>query len=206
MAEGDDELLRQDTRSGVARSAARPLVLAARAVVLDARTWIDGGALLLERGRVRRVLPTRASALRVRSRARWIDLGESVLTPGLIAAHAHLELGALAGKVPAGRDFAAWIRALVAARSCLRPLAFERAVRAGLVRLHATGTTAVGDVDSTGTSARLARRLGLHGVVYRELLDVWDPARTRLALAAARAPLRRGQASTGLSPHAPYTT
>ncbi|HEX6885316.1 MAG TPA: amidohydrolase family protein [Planctomycetota bacterium] len=183
-----------------------PVGLAARALLLDERTWIAGGALWIERGVVRRVLATPGAVSRARKRAAaWIDVGEAVLAPGLVNGHAHLELGALAGRVPPGPDFAAWIRGVVAARADLARRELARGVRAGLVELRATGTTAVGDVDSTGTSTRLARALGLRGVVYRELLDLWDPARRRAALAEARGPARLGLARAGLSPHAPYT-
>jgi cytosine/adenosine deaminase-related metal-dependent hydrolase len=185
----------------------RSSVLSARALLVEPGAWIEGGGLLLTRGRVVRVLPSRASARRAAARAaKWIDLGDSVLTPGLIDAHAHLELTALAGRVSPGSSFAAWIGSLLRERARLARPDFERGVRAGLAALRRTGTTAVGDIDSSGASWRLARALGSNGVVYREWLDIWDAGRRARLFARPGRFARRGQARVGLSPHAPYTT
>ena len=184
------------------------MIIAARAVLLDARTWLEDGGLLIERGIVRRVLRSRRAVLRARrSGARWLELEELVLTPGLVDAHAHLDLGALRGKVSGRQGFVAWIRALVRARARLSARDLERHVHAGARALLASGTTAVGDIDATGTSARLAGILGPHLVVYREVLDAWDPARTGASLRTVRARMSRAaRVHEGLSPHAPYTT
>ncbi len=183
------------------------MILAARALLLDAHTWIEGGGVEVERGTIRRVFRTPRALARARTRrTRALDLGELVLTPGLVDAHAHLELGGLHGRVPAGAGFVGWIAALVSARSALGRRAFERGVVAGARTLLAGGTTAIGDIDATGTCTRLASALGPRLVVYRELLDAWDPLRTPAALRvlAERGP-RGARAQAGLSPHAPYT-
>ncbi|MSR63839.1 MAG: hypothetical protein EXS08_15545 [Planctomycetes bacterium] len=185
------------------------LILAARGLLLDPRTWIADGGLWIEGGSVRGVLRSRAAVRRARRghAGRVLELGELVLTPGLIDAHAHLELGALLGRLPADAGFSAWIGALVRARQRLACGDFARAVRAGARALLATGTTAVGDIDASGACARLAPELGPRLVVYREILDAWDPARTGAALAGVRTRLRpRARVREGLSPHAPYTS
>ncbi len=41
------------------------------------------------------------------------DLGEAVLAPGVINAHTHLEFSHLAGRIPPGEGFEAWVRRLV---------------------------------------------------------------------------------------------
>lgn len=184
------------------------MILAARAVLLDARTWVEGGGLLVERGVVLRVLRSRRAVLRARARAaRCRELDGLVLTPGLVDAHAHLDLGALHGRLPAGAGFVAWIQALIRARAGLSRRELERGARAGARALLAAGATAIGDIDASGTSASLAPRLGPRMVIYREVLDAWDPARTAAALHGVRARLPlRALVYEGLSPHAPYTT
>jgi cytosine/adenosine deaminase-related metal-dependent hydrolase len=183
------------------------VIVAARAVLVDARTWVEGGGLVLERGLVRRVLTSRRAVLRARRQARALELDGLVLTPGLIDAHAHLELGMLGGLVPARAGFAGWIRALIGARAELARADLERGVRTGARALLASGTTAIGDIDASGASARLAPRLGPRMVVYREVLDAWDPARTAASLRRVRSRLpERARVREGLSPHAPYTT
>jgi cytosine/adenosine deaminase-related metal-dependent hydrolase len=183
------------------------MILAARAVLVDAHTWVEGGGLLVERGKVRRVLSSRRAVARGARSTELVELGELVLTPGLVDAHAHLDLGSLRGRVPARRGFASWIRSLVRERAGLSRRDFERGVRAGTRALLASGTTAIGDIDASGASARLASALGPRLVVYREVLDAWDPARTDAALRSVRARMRpSARAHEGLSPHAPYTT
>jgi len=177
------------------------MLLAARGVLVDGRTWIEGGAVLVERGRVLRVLTSRA---RIRRHGRRVELGEAVLTAGLVNAHTHLDLGAL-GRRP--RSFPAWIRAVVRARAEDTPSVLVARVGAGAMECLAGGTTAVGDIDATGTTAGIARRLGPRIVVYREVLDAWNPQRTAAALEAVRSPRRPTRlVLPGLSPHAPYTT
>jgi len=181
------------------------MIVAARAILVDARTWVDGGGLLIERGIVRRVLRSRRAVLRALG-ARSLELEGLVVTPGLVDAHAHLDLGWLRGRLPS-RGFVPWIRALIRERKGLSRRDFERAVRAGARALLASGTTAIGDIDASGASDRLASRLGPRMVVYREVLDAWDPSRTAASLRRASGRMRSGPClREGLSPHAPYTT
>jgi cytosine/adenosine deaminase-related metal-dependent hydrolase len=183
------------------------VILVARALLLDAGTWIGSGGLVVARGRVRAVLRSRAAVRRARAGRRVHDLGDVVLAPGLVDAHAHLDLCMPEGKVAPRGAFMDWIGAVVRARRALTRAAVEHGVRAGARALLASGTTAIGDIDASGATARLAPGLGARIVVYRELLDAWDPARTAAALAGVRRALpRRARVHEGLAPHAPYTT
>ena len=134
------------------------------------------------------------------------DLGRGVLAPGFVNAHAHLELGGLAGRLPSTEGFVSWIRAMIDLRRGGRLLDPARAVRAGAERLLASGTTTMGDIASEARSTR-ASRAGLRSVVYREVLDAADPKRTARAMGRVRNALApRALRREGLSPHAPYTT
>jgi 5-methylthioadenosine/S-adenosylhomocysteine deaminase len=189
------------------RLPARAWILAARALLLDSEHCLQGAGLLVVGTRIERVFRSRRALLRARGNEPCVELGEHVLIPGLIDAHAHLELGALHGCLPARRGFVPWIRALVRARARLSPETLAASVRAGARELLASGTTTAGDIDSTGTTSALAHELGLRLVVYRELLDAGDGTRTARALARLRRPLAQGGlVREGLAPHAPYTT
>jgi cytosine/adenosine deaminase-related metal-dependent hydrolase len=176
-----------------------------RRCLLDAEHWVEDGGLLVLRGRVHRVLCSRAAVRR--AGARVLDLGHGIVTAGLVNAHAHLELSGLAGLLPAARGFAAWVGDLLRARAARGPEALERDAAAGAQRLLLTGTTTVGDIDTTGAGLRAARAgAGPRRVLYREVLDAFDPARRRSALASVRRGWRaRADLSEGLSPHAPFT-
>lgn len=124
-------------------------------------------------------------------------LGPGVLLPGLVNAHCHLELSALAGRLDASRGFTAWIEALVEARAQLpREVAREatdRAIRA----LEAGGTVALGDVSNALDHIDLLERSTLTSVVFFEQLG-WDPAQAKAILDQADARL----ASVGSQPAA----
>jgi cytosine/adenosine deaminase-related metal-dependent hydrolase len=169
---------------------------------------LDGGALFVERGRIRAVLRSSAAIRRARTRGAGevVDLGDGLLVPGLVDAHAHLELSDMRGALPGDRGFAAWLRSIVPARRARSRADFARSVESGTQRLLETGTTTVGDIVST-EGGLSGRRRGLRGVLYREVLDVGDPARLAASLAFAGRRLRSAHGlREGISPHAPYTT
>lgn len=184
------------------------MIVQAATLVASAKRLHSGGGVLVADGRIVRVLTSvRAVARAARQHgARVVDLQGGVLAPGFVNAHAHLELGTLAGRLPRGGGFAAWIRAIIEARRTMKPAAYARGVERGARRLLETGTTTTGDIASTESGA-LASRLGLRSVVFREVLDAWDERRTEAALLSVRRALpARRQRLEGISPHAPYTT
>jgi aminodeoxyfutalosine deaminase len=172
-------------------------------------SWVDGGGLLCVSGRIARVLTSPAAvrrARRVQRRARVVDLGARVLTAGLVNAHAHLELTGLRGKLAGGSEFVPWIRELIALKAKRSAETLARDARAGAWRCLETGTTCVGDIDSTGAGLRGLRGHPLRARIYREALDAGDPARTDSVLRALRKPLARSERRwEGFAPHAPFT-
>ncbi|MBL8862662.1 MAG: amidohydrolase family protein [Planctomycetes bacterium] len=180
------------------------IALIARHARVEGGRWLSGGGVLLAAGRIERILASPAAARR--AGAPRADLGDVVLLPGFVNAHAHLELSGLAGCVPPGRDFPDWIRALLVQRERIPRPQLERATRAAAKQLLVGGTTAVGDIDATGRLLAVTRGLALRVRRYREALDAGDPRRAPGALASVeRAGARRRLWSEGLSPHAPYT-
>ncbi|MEQ8821525.1 MAG: amidohydrolase family protein [Sumerlaeia bacterium] len=131
-------------------------------------------------------------------------------TTGYLNAHCHLELGHLRGAIPPGLDFVEWLDRIVDAKRKRPPAESERAAAFGLKRLRETGTTALLDIESMGTSEAARRADPIPGIIFRELIQ-FDPARADhhlsdvLVKRRAHGPLPRGL-RFGLSPHAPYTT
>lgn len=121
--------------------------------------------------------------------------------PGLVNAHAHLQLG----RLPAvERDFVRWVRGVMAMDA--RPEAVVRRLRRNVNALLADGTTAVGEIDATGASVAVLGDLGIAGRCYREVtgFDVSE-ARAASALLAARPARGTRVCPAGRSPHAPYS-
>src|SRR5690242_7509112 len=172
---------------------------------------IPRGAVAAENGRIVAVETT--ANLRARHpSARLVDLGERTLLPGLVNAHAHLELTHHAGHVPENLPMIEWIYPLVTYSRTRTPEDFERAAYAGVAMLKASGTVAVGEICTFGQSVRPLVESGVRGVVYYELLSP-DPARAGELLRKGQQQIERWRREYpqdrirfGLAPHTPYTT
>lgn len=189
-------------------SASTPRLLGVRVPWLrDAQGSFDAGAVAFSSRGIDAVVRGGGATRRLRGRcASWIDLDGAALLPGLVDAHAHLELSAFARRVPRGRSFVDWIRALLRERALASGTDLARAVRDAADGLVASGTTLVGDIASSDVARAALASHPLRLRTYREVLDAGDPARTEAAIGRAqRAPPPRPRRHDGLSPHAPYT-
>jgi cytosine/adenosine deaminase-related metal-dependent hydrolase len=137
------------------------------------------------------------------------DLGPGVLLPGLVNAHCHLELSHLAGRVPFGGGFVAWIEALVAAHAA-EPDEGRAAALSAVHLLEEHGTVAVGDVSNSLAHLDALAGSRLDAVVFLELL-AWDPARAVETLSwadkrcRASAALLRPGLDLRLAAHGPHS-
>lgn len=137
------------------------------------------------------------------------DLGNGVLSPGLVNAHCHLELSYLAGRLPRS-GFVPWVEALIAERAREQPEEVRVRTREAIGLLQASGTVAVGDVSNALAHLDLLRESGLRAVVFFELL-AWDPARAAQVMESAGGRLAalqgrlNGRVSVQLAAHAPHS-
>jgi cytosine/adenosine deaminase-related metal-dependent hydrolase len=170
------------------------------------------GAVLVEgagwEAVVRAVGPA-ADLVRNAPAATTVNHGEAVLLPGLVNAHAHLELSALAG-TPPGDDFATWLGQVGPAAAALTRDEAEPAAASAIAACVAAGTALVGDVSDHGYAVPLLARSPLAARVYHEVLG-FDPRQAEPVLAEARERLAAGEGLAAphlrhsLAPHAPYT-
>ena len=167
--------------------------LAARHVALDADNVLSPGCL--EWNAAGRIVALR----RVRKSERVRDLA---VLPGLVNAHAHLQLEPLAR---VERRFLPWVSALIAARSKRQSKDHRRIALGSLRELLRSGTTAVGEIDSTGDTGMALRRLPMAGRCYREVTGFHLQRRDARALVRDVFPKETGCMLPGLSPHAPYS-
>jgi cytosine/adenosine deaminase-related metal-dependent hydrolase len=137
------------------------------------------------------------------------DFGDSVLLPGLINTHTHLELTDMAGGPPEP-DFAGWIRRLRAAKAVLPPDAFLAAAHRGLADCWAAGVTTVADTGDSGAVVQALAEAGGSGIAYQEVFGP-HPEQCKESLSGlqdrveASARFAVGRVRLGVSPHAPYT-
>ncbi|HEY5839666.1 MAG TPA: amidohydrolase family protein [Pyrinomonadaceae bacterium] len=140
------------------------------------------------------------------------DFGASVLLPGLVNAHSHLELTVMRGFLESGEtDFFAWLRKLTVARMSMTGDDLFVSAACGAIEAARAGITCVGDSSSAAAqSMKALREIGVRGIVYQESFGP-DPqladenvAKLQAQLAEMRA-LESANVRAGVSPHAPYT-
>lgn len=152
------------------------------------------------------------------SAARTIDLPRSVLLPGLVNSHTHLDLTGL-GPLPHDPEegFVPWLNR-IRARRLASDEEIAQSVRRGVELCLAGGTVAVGDIAGlpgsghTLSPLRELRASPLEGVSFLEFFATGDRRaagmeRLRACLSEHAAELRanEGGVRAGLEPHAPYT-
>ena len=181
-----------------------PITLRARHVLPIAAEPIENGWVRIERGRIAAIGLGQPSAP-------VHDLGDTIILPGLVNAHTHLEFSDLDRPLPASGGLPAWIERVVAMRRSRAASGADEvarlraAVASGLEQSAAAGVTAIGEIATAvhpvaGHAGPLVR-------VFRETLGL-SPAATRAGRSALRRDLDRmnGEGTCiGISPHAPYS-
>jgi len=135
-----------------------------------------------------------------------IDLGQSLIIPGLVNAHTHLDLGALRGKLPPPAQFTDWLVQVVAYRRKANVQEWTVAIDEGIKESLRHGTLWLGDISFNGQSLDVLNSSGLDCLVFRELIGM-SHERVELALTLADDWINNDSEAEcrGLSPHAPYT-
>lgn len=147
------------------------------------------------------------------SDARVEEFGQSVILPGLINTHTHLELTAMRGYLEnEENDFFAWLRKLTLARlERMTPDDIRVSATWGACEAVRAGITCVGDASDSAMMSMLAvRDVGLRGVVFQESFGP-DPHLADENFAKLKGKVEQLRefetelVRVGVSPHAPYT-
>jgi cytosine/adenosine deaminase-related metal-dependent hydrolase len=139
---------------------------------------IRDGAVVFDGAKVVGVGPR--AALKADS---WTDT-RSILMPGLVNAHVHLELSKLRGETRSGGGFGPWVSSMMARREVLQPELDEESIDAGIAELLRTGTVAIGEVSNTLASVPLLATAPLLGRVFHEVFGISREAAERMRAAA----------------------
>ena len=130
---------------------------------------------------------------------------DSVILPGFVNAHSHIEYAAYAG-FGDGLPFPPWIGLHVQRKSRLENGEMEAIARLGAANCLRSGITAVGDCSFSGAAATACDELGLRAIVYLEVFGEDAGALERFEeMRAAVAGSCSDRVRLGISPHAPYT-
>jgi cytosine/adenosine deaminase-related metal-dependent hydrolase len=185
----------------------QPILLRSRIVLPIARPPIENGAVLISGNSIVQVGPWKNfSAVS----AEIIDLGESILLPGLINAHCHLDYTRMAGMLPPQKAFTDWIKLMLAVKAQWTYTEYADSWVHGAQSLLRTGTTTVVDFEAvpellpevwSATPLRVISLLEMTGVKNRrEPGLILEEALNRIAA------LSHKYNRAGLAPHAPYST
>ena len=129
----------------------------------------------------------------------------SVIVPGFVNCHSHLEYAVYAG-FGDGLPFSAWIGLHVARKRKLDLDDMRAIATDGAHACLRSGITTVGDCSFAGASAEAADATGLRAIVYLEVFGRDATALERYEELHARvAHVASDRVALGVSPHAPYT-
>lgn len=171
----------------------------------------DGGVLMEAAGAIVAVGPY-AELREAHPDAPREELGHgSILMPGLVDAHCHLEWSCFDGVV-GPRPFGEWLREFMPRRRVMGPADHAAAARHGATRALRAGVTTVADAGPAGAGVDALTATGQRGIVHLEAFGAPADAGEARALAAATAERvaalderAGGHVRVGLSPHAPYS-
>jgi cytosine/adenosine deaminase-related metal-dependent hydrolase len=131
-----------------------------------------------------------------------------VIIPGLVNAHTHLSLTALAGLVPP-MPFAEWLARITPAIRAMTHDDLTISAAMGAWKCIATGATVVGDITYGPEDLAAAGDAGVGGVFFWEVLGL-APSELIASLERREFPLEArecagGRSQCALAPHAPYS-
>ena len=174
---------------------------------IDTDPLLDG-AVVVEQDRIVALGPRESICSTYPSQA-IVEFPQHILMPGLVNCHTHLELSALANKIPPGLAFTDWLRKVIELRSPWGEKEVKTSIRQGINRLIASGTTCVGEISNSGLSKKGLEEAGLRGIVFLEAIG-FQAERAEFALAQLEArlvelSLSGGRVQVGIAPHAPYS-
>ena len=147
---------------------------------------IEDGAVAFEGGRIAAV----GSASELGEGERF---AESVIVPGLVNAHTHLEYAVYAG-FGDGQRFGPWLRTHIERKARIGEEEFLAIARLGAAECLRSGVTTIADASFSGMAALAASELGLRGIVAIEVFGARGrasrgrPPAHRRAGACARPP------------------
>lgn len=145
------------------------------------------------------------------------DLGDSILMPGLVNAHTHLELSRaepyqwLDYADPSGEaNFVRWLIATSKYQDSLKPEDKRAALEQALKGMRRSGTTCIGDLNSFDGAFQSYVNSGLRVVTYAEVMNInqkvtQDRFESALAYVDEVMNAEHPKVKVGLAPFAPYT-
>ena len=183
------------------------MILRANFVLPITRPPIAHGAVRISGNRITKVAAWRQFG---RSNEAVFDLGDSILLPGLVNAHCHLDYTGMAGMIAATKKFSDWIKAILALKAQWSYSEYAQSWLRGANMLLHSGTTTVADIEAvpellpdvwSATPLRIISFLELTNVKSRRAAaDIVGDAAQKIRS------LKNARCFAALSPHSLYAT
>jgi 5-methylthioadenosine/S-adenosylhomocysteine deaminase len=177
------------------------IIIADKIISFPGHKVLNKGAIVLNKNVIHAIGPATTMQNRY-SQHRIIICRDSVVLPGIVNTHAHLELPPLFQKIKTD-DYAQWVLNLLKAKSTLTLQDYRMAAARNLRSLLQTGTTTVAEICTHGASPAILRNSGIRSVIFHEILSM-HPGQmvSRLLPKSMRS---SALVRHGLSPHSPHT-
>lgn len=136
------------------------------------------------------------------------NLGQTILLPGLVNVHTHLDLSDYPASQNGIIDFIPWLDSVIAHRLSQSPEQKRLAIQKGIEESLRGGVALVGDISSHGDSFPLLQNSPLYSRVYFELIGL-TRSRSEECWKQFASWIHSNQGTEktghGISPHAPYS-
>lgn len=183
------------------------MILRAQTVVtLNGPPLKDGAVAVNGEGRIAAVGPFEEVAKGCRDEV--LDLGQQILMPGLINAHAHLDYSTLRHSINPPQSFTHWISRINALKRQMTDDDYLQAIALGFDELRTWGTTTVCNLEAFPELLPKLPPPPLRTWWFLELIDLRSRVATEVLLEGALSFFEDREGwlgGFGLNPHAPYT-
>lgn len=185
------------------------MLLTARYVLPVSSPYIENGAVLVRDDKVIEV----GDAVELKRRYPEEDVrdfGMAAIMPGFVDCHSHLEYAIMRGLLN-DAPYAEWKAFVLEKEGLLTEQDWIDSAALGAYEAVSAGITTVADVTATGASLPAAERLGLRGIIYREVgaasRDQVGPAMQAAVdqIATWRSTSTSGRFRFGIGPDSLYT-
>ncbi len=130
---------------------------------------IQDGAIVLENGKISDVGEAK-KILKENPKLEVEDLGPSILLPGLVNAHTHLEYSCLYEQIKPQKNFSGWLLEIIQLKKNISKNQIVLGIQKHIISLKKLGIILVGEVTNTGLAAPLLEEQKLSGNIYYELV------------------------------------
>ena len=176
------------------------IIMADKIITVTNRAPVINGAIVIHSGLIREIGKA-DTIIRKYPGNRVVRMEHSLLMPGLVNAHVHLELPPLPDLIRT-RGYADWVLTIIKTKKDFTQNTYTSAVKQNINAIIASGATTVAEICSHNASPAAISQSGLRAVIYQEIISMEQiPRKVILPRRRRSSPLIK----FGLSPHSSHT-